>query len=107
MIALNEVEPTKPARPRAPRKRGDQASANAPGAVAKSKDAGKTKVSFYLDTPTAKKLSVEAIIRGVDQSDVANEILARALSSVTFYNQVRGGARPLDTGEDRQDEEAA
>lgn len=97
MIQANEVnaEATKAVRSRAPRKSGDQAPRGMTARVPKSKDAGKAKVSFYLDAATSAKLAVAAIIRGVDQSDVANEILGRALSSVTFYDKP---TRPADQG---------
>lgn len=79
-------------RPRSTKKLGDHAAKGAPTSVAKSRDARKTKVSLYLDTPVAEKLAVSAIIRHVDQSDIANQILGRALSSVSYYD--RGTAKP-------------
>ena len=109
MIAINDAavaEAPRMTRTRSTRKTGDQSPRCAPGKVAKSKDAGKAKVSFYLDASVAAKLGVMAIIRQSDQSDVATEILARALSSVTFYDRPQP-TRPVDStlpvGEDRQE----
>lgn len=90
MIALNDghvAVADAPRTRRVTRKTADQSPKNPPARVAKSKDASKSKVSFYLDAQTAEKLAVAAIIRGSDQSDVANAILAAALSSVTFYDR--------------------
>jgi hypothetical protein len=52
-------------------------------------DESKTKVSLYLDVQVANKLTVASVLRGrkVDASDIANEILARALSSIAFYDK--------------------
>ena len=55
--------------------------------MAKSKDASKVKVSLYLDVQVAQKLTVSAVLRRSDASDVANEILSGSLSSVTFYDR--------------------
>src|SRR3954454_7639140 len=108
MIALNDAavaEAPRPLRTRSTRKTGDQSPKGATARVAKSKDAGKVKVSFYLDASVAAKLGVSAIIRQSDQSDVANEILRAALSSVTFYDKPSTSSRPaeltLPAGEDR------
>lgn len=106
MNAVAESPVAKPARNRSPRKPGDQSTRLAPARLAKSKDAGKTKVSFYLDAPVAAKLAVSAIIRQSDQSDVANEILRQALSSVTFYDKPSPKVA-CDNVEDRQDGAAA
>jgi hypothetical protein len=88
MIGIDGVETTKPARIRSPRNPSAQASRTAGKRVAKRSDASKTKVSLYLDVQVANKLTVRSVLLGkdVDASDVANEILARALSSVTFYD---------------------
>lgn len=98
MIALNDgaapiAEVSKPRR--ASKRSGDQATRSAPARVAKSKDAAKVKVSLYLDTQTAEKLAVASILRRIDQSDTANEILSRSLSSIAYYD--RAATRP--TGE--------
>ncbi len=100
MIALNNghVAVSDPLRSRrTPRRAADQAPRTPPAKVAKSRDAGKAKVSFYLDAEVAKKLVVAATIRGGDQSDVVNEILTRALSSVVFYDRAQTPTRT--TGE--------
>jgi hypothetical protein len=106
MIALNGAVADAPRTPRtrSPRKTGDQSPKGAPARLAKSRDAGKTKVSFYLDASVAAKLAVSAIIRQSDQSDVANEILGRALSAVTYYDRsTRPSDQALPAGEDRPD----
>src|SRR3954470_1294674 len=74
MIALSTdvAEAPRAVRTRSPRKTGDSSPKCPPARLAKSKDAGKAKVSFYLDAQTAAKLAVAAIIRQADQSDVAN-----------------------------------
>lgn len=97
MIALHEgQEPVAEVRkPRSPRRSGGQGAKCAPVRVAKSRDAGKTKVSFYLDAETAGKVVVGALMRGVDQSDLANDILSRALSAIVFYDRTRAPAEPL------------
>src|SRR4051812_25912600 len=100
MIALNDAavaEAPRPLRTRSTRKTGDQSPKGPPARVAKSKDAGKVKVSVYLDASVAAKLGVSAIIRQSDQSDVANEILRAALSSVTFYDKPSASSRPADS----------
>jgi hypothetical protein len=86
------VAPTRGTRARPPRKAGDQATRPAAAPVAKSKDPGMTKVSLYLPVPIAKKLDVAAIIRDESMSDIVATILARELSSVTFYDRA---TRPL------------
>lgn len=110
MIALNDAavaEAPRTLRTRSTRKAGDQATKGPTARVAKSRDAGKVKVSVYLDASVAAKLGVSAIIRQSDQSDVANEILRAALSSVTFYDKPSPSSRPADStlpvGEDRSD----
>jgi hypothetical protein len=104
MIALStDVADVHKSRTRSPRKLGDQSPKCAPARVPKSKDAGKTKVSLYLDAAVAAKLGVAAIIRRGDQSDVANEILRTALSSVTYYDRPRSSDSTLLIGEDRPD----
>jgi len=90
VIALNDghVAVADPPRTRrVTRKTADQSPKSQPARVAKSKDASKTKCSFYLDAATAEKLGVAAIIRRADQSDVVNEILSRALSSIAYYDR--------------------
>ena len=52
-------------------------------------------MSVYLDAETAEKLAVASVIRRADQSDIANEVLSRALSSVTFYDRTRTPSEPL------------
>jgi hypothetical protein len=100
MIELNQVETTKPARTRAPKRASDTAPKNAAGQVAKSKDASKVKVSLYLDVEVAQKLTVSSVLRRSDASDVANEILSGALSSVTFYDRsTRTRGETLTSGE--------
>jgi len=84
---LNSVDTTKPLRARTPKRASDPAPKVPVGPVAKSKDAGKAKISIYVDVEVAQKLTVKAAIRRSDASDVANEILAAALSSVTFYDR--------------------
>lgn len=100
MIALNEdVAPIAEApapRPRRPSRRlADPTPKPAPVRVPKSRDASMAKVTLYLPVATAEKLAVGAILRRVDQSDLAGEILGKALSAVTFYD--RSATRP--TGE--------
>jgi hypothetical protein len=80
-------------RPRPPRKPGVQASKPASAPVAKSKDAGMTKVSLYLPVSVAKKLDVASIIQDRDKSDIVAALLARELSAVTFYDR---STRPAD-----------
>ncbi|HMB06202.1 MAG TPA: hypothetical protein VKP69_21020 [Isosphaeraceae bacterium] len=87
------VETPKPVRPRAPRKSGDQAAKVPAASVAKSKDASMTKVSLYLPVAVAKKLDVAAVIQDKDKSDIVAALLARELSSVTFYDRA---TRPTD-----------
>src|SRR3954471_22564196 len=96
MIATADsfAETTKSRKPRTPRKPGDQ-SAKAQGArVPKSKDASMGKASFYLPSDLLKKLVVASVIRGVDQSDIVASLLARELSSVTYYDR---STRPTDS----------
>src|SRR4051812_17723598 len=81
------VEATKGRKPRAPRKPGDQATRTQPARVAKSRDASMGKASFYLPADLLKKLVVASVIRGVDQSDIVASLLARELSSVTYYDR--------------------
>jgi hypothetical protein len=83
-----------PRKPRSPRRPGGQGASVAPVRVAKSRDAQKTKVSFYIDSQAAEKLAVAAIIRRVDQSDLVNELLTRSLSSVTFYDRSQSTRTP-------------
>src|SRR4051794_36107914 len=92
MSAVAETPVAKPTRTRSPRRPADQSTRPSTAPTAKSKDAGKTKVSFYLDVKTAEKLAVAAILRRSDQSDVANQILGRALSSITFTD--RAASKP-------------
>ncbi len=100
MIALDTTEETGRVRTRAAKKAADQAGKIAPARLAKSKDSNKTKVTFYLDASVAAKLGVSAIIRRVDQSDVANEILSKALSSVTYYDRpVRASDQSMTVSE--------
>jgi hypothetical protein len=89
MIALSAdvAEAPKPPRARSPRKPGDQASRPPAGRVAKSRDASMGKASFYLPGDLLKKLVVASVIRGVDQSDIVASLLARELSSVTYYDR--------------------
>ena len=76
MNPMIEGEESKPARPLA-KEDERPVSRQPPSKLAKSKDASKTKVTFYLDASTAAKLGVAAIIRRVDQSDIANEVLSK------------------------------
>lgn len=89
MITLNAdvAEAPKPVRGRSPRKAGDQSPKPPAGRVAKSKDASMGKASFYLPGDLLKKLVVASVIRGVDQSDIVASLLARELSSVTYYDR--------------------
>ncbi len=100
MIALNDghvAVADQPRTRRSTKRTADQSPKSPPARVAKSKDASKTKCSFYLDAQTAEKLGVAAIIRRADQSDVVNEILSRALSSIAYYDrsQTRTAGEPL------------
>lgn len=110
MITVNDcttsVETPRPRR--APRKPGDPTPKGAPVRVAKSKDAGMVKVSLYLPVQTAEKLAVGSILRRVDQSDLANEILTRELSSVTYYDRSasRSSGEPLPVREIDRDSAA-
>src|SRR3954465_13844925 len=88
------TETTKSRKPRAPRKPGDQSPKPPVGRVAKSKDASMGKASFYLPSDLLKKLVVASVIRGVDQSDIVASLLARELSSVTYYDR---STRPTDS----------
>lgn len=100
MIALNDgaapIAEAPASRPRrAPRRLSDPTPKNPPIRLAKSRDAGMTKVCLYLPVGVAEKLAVGAILRRVDQSDLASEILGKALGSVTFYDR----SAPRVTGE--------
>jgi hypothetical protein len=75
---------------RTPRRPADQPPKATPARLAKSKDASKVKASYYLSAQTAEKVGVASIIRRVDQSDLVDEILARALSSVAYYDRSPG-----------------
>jgi hypothetical protein len=104
VIALSEGSAPVAETPRAPRRSpkrlGDQGPKCAPVRVAKSRDAGKVKVSVYLSVETARKLAVASVIRSADQSDLADAILGNALSSVTFYDRsTRPSADPLTVTE--------
>ena len=81
------AEAPRPRRSRAPRRGKDPAAGPAPDPAPKSRDAGKTKVSVYLDAEVARKLAVASILRQVDQSDVANRILTAALSQVVAFEK--------------------
>jgi hypothetical protein len=81
------AEAPRPRRSRTPRRVKDPAAGPAPDPAPKSRDAGKTKVSVYLDADVARKLAVASILRQVDQSDVANRILAEALSPVVAFEK--------------------
>lgn len=95
---------TKGRKPRAPRKPGDQATRHQAGRVPKSKDATMGKASFYLPSDLLKKLVVASVIRGVDQSDIVAVLLARELSSVTYYDRsTRPAELTLPATEDRPD----
>ena len=82
-------------KPRSPRRPGGQGAGIAPVKVAKCRDARKVKASYYLDTETASKVVVASLMRGVDQSDLVNDLLSRALSAVVFYDRTRTPAEPL------------
>src|SRR4051812_24996283 len=96
MIALNGAvaDAPRPPRTRSPRKAGDQATRPPAARLAKSKDASMGKASFYLPGDLLKKLVVASVIRGVDQSDIVASLLARELSSVTYYDRA---TRPADS----------
>lgn len=92
MIATVEspVEATKPVRSRSTRKAPGQStsrSAGAPERLPKSRDNSMVKTTFYLPSETVKKLGVAAILRDCDTSDVAGEILSKALSAIAFYEK--------------------
>ena len=91
------AEAPRPRRSRAPRRVNDPAAGPAPPAAPKSRDAGKTKVSVYLDADVARKLAVASILRQVDQSDVANRILAEALSPVVAFEKPKATRLPAET----------
>src|SRR3954452_20464259 len=98
------TEATRSRKPRAPRKPGDQSPKPSAGRVAKSKDASMGKASFYLPSDLLKKLVVASVIRGVDQSDIVASLLARELSSVTYYDRsTRPADSTLPVTEDRPD----
>jgi hypothetical protein len=98
MNAAETLEETKPARVRTPRKTNDQTTKQDPAKLAKSQDPTKVKVTLYLDIEVANKLVVSTVTRrGSDQSDIANEILKRGLSSVTYYDRPTRPVRPTDT----------
>jgi hypothetical protein len=105
MIAVSDpfapvAEAPKPVRARSPRKSGDQASKAPCAPVAKSRDAGMTKVSVYLPVAVAKKLDVAAVLRDQDKSDIVAALLARELGSITFYDRAtRPTAEALTVGE--------
>lgn len=109
MIALNDAavaDTPRTPRTRSPKRPGDQSPRCAPARVAKSKDSSMGKASFYLPGDLLKKLVVASVIRGVDQSDIVAGLLARELSSVTYYDRSQS-TRPTDStltsGEDRQE----
>jgi hypothetical protein len=84
---------------RAPKRLDVQTDARTDGRMPKCRDAGKSRVTLYLDVQTAEKLAVASIMRRVDQSDIANEVLTAALSSIAFYDRTRkaeGPATPSD-----------
>lgn len=98
------TETTRSRKPRAPRKTGDQSPKPPVGRVPKSSDATMGKASFYLPKETLRKLAVSAVIRGVDQSDIVASLLARELSSVTYYDRsTRPAELTLPATEDRPD----
>jgi hypothetical protein len=107
MIESNEspaVAQTKPARVRTSRPKNDPTAKGADVQLAKSRDPGKLKVTLYLDVEVASKLAIRTVLRrGCDQSDVANEILGKALSSVTAYDRQtersRSGDSPMMVGD--------
>src|SRR3954466_12344992 len=88
------VETAKSRKARMPRKSADQATRPQRGRLAKSQHASMGKASFYLPSDLLKKLVVASVIRGVDQSDIVAVLLARELSSVTYYDR---STRPADS----------
>lgn len=105
MIALHEGQgPVAEVarKPRSSRRSGGQGVKCAPTQTAKRLDPSKAKVSFYLDVRVIRKLIVRATLAGLDQSDVVNETLAEALSSVSFHDPkypTRTPAEPLTVTE--------
>src|SRR3954471_7926213 len=96
------AEAPKATRTRPAKKAGSQSPRKPADRLAKSKDGSMGKASFYLPGDLLKKLVVASVIRGVDQSDIVAAVLARELSSVTFYDRVtRPGDSTLPAGEDR------